>query len=81
MLSVKMCVDPYDTVYPGDTITVGFTKSGATWNQAWSVVRGPKGKAAGATASSGSFAYTFRELTSILTPDAHKINNANCPSS
>jgi len=46
-------------VYPGDTITVGFTKSGATWNQAWSVVRGAKGKAAGATASSGSSAYTF----------------------
>jgi len=46
-------------IYPGDTITVGFTKSGLIWNQEWSVVRGAKGKAAGGTASSGSFAYTF----------------------
>jgi hypothetical protein len=46
-------------VYPGDTITVGLSKSGATWNQKWSVVRGATGKAAGSSASSGTFAYTF----------------------
>jgi hypothetical protein len=44
-------------VYPGDSVSISLTLgsgSGAPWNQAWSVVRGAAGIAAGASAASGT---------------------------
>jgi hypothetical protein len=55
-------------IYPRGSVSISLTLgsgSGVPWNQAWSVVRGAAGIAAGASAASGTYDYTFREWASL----------------
>jgi len=52
------------TIYPGDAVSIAYAKqSGTTWKQTWSVAPGSIGRAAGAVASSGTYTFTFPNVS------------------
>jgi len=52
------------TIYPGDSVTLSFAATtGTTWLQTWSVAPGAIGTAAGAKATSGTYTFTFPNVS------------------